>query len=53
MACELIPAHVPGGEGRPLYLDVDFVADLCLLGFRVTTARDSITSLEGFLTRFF
>jgi hypothetical protein len=40
-------------EGRPLYLDLDLLADLCLLGFRGTTARDSITSLEGFMARLF
>jgi hypothetical protein len=35
------------------YLDLDFLAGFCLLGFRGTTARDSMTSLEGFLTRRF
>ena len=39
-----------GAEGRPLYLDLGFLADLGFLGM---TARDSMTSLEGFLTRLF
>ena len=37
--------------GRSLY--VDFLAGFCLLGFRGTTSRDTMTSLEGFLTRRF
>ena len=35
------------------YLDLDFLAGFCLLGFRGTASRDTMTSLEGFLTRRF
>ena len=49
----VIPAHVPCVEGQPFYSDLGFLADLCLLGFLGITARDSMTSLEGFLARLF
>ena len=35
------------------YFDLDFPAGFCLLGFRGTTSLDTMTSLEGFLTRRF
>lgn len=35
------------------YFDLDFLAGICLLGFRGTAARAFMTSLEGFLTRRF
>ena len=35
------------------YLDFDFLAGFCLLGFRGTVARAFMTRLEGFLTRCF
>lgn len=42
--------HPVSSYGRSI---LDFLAGFCLLGFRGTTARDSITRLEGFLTRRF